>query len=263
MSYRAAMRWLIVASLGLLAACSDGAAEPLPVGAGGSAAAGGAAGEGGTPVAQAGLGGGGEGGTVGAPAIPCPADMVLAGETCIDRYEAPNEPGEPPLAMRTAYDGETWCAARGKRLCTDVEWIRACEGTAGTTYPYGDEHEAHRCNDDKTWLSPNWGVLATWPAEAAQDEAERLYQADPSGSRRGCASHDGAFDLTGNVTEWVTRTIDNATNYDHVMKGCYWAGCYGGTLPNCTFVNPAHPGGFRSYEAGFRCCTEPRNVDRQ
>ena len=38
------------------------------------------------------------------------------------------------------------------------------------------------------------------------------------------------------------------------MKGCYWSGCYGGSPPSCGFVNPAHPGTFRSYEAGFRCC---------
>lgn len=187
----------------------------------------------------------------------CPDDMVLAGAVCIDRYEAPNEPGAAPLAMQTAYDGEDWCALRGKRLCTDVEWMAACQGELGTLYPYGDAHVTARCNDDKVWLSPDWGLLATWPAQEAQDEAAALYQADPSGWRQECVSETGAFDLTGNVAEWVVRTIPNANDYDHVMKGCYWAGCYGGTLPNCTFVNPAHPGDFRTYEAGFRCCREP------
>jgi formylglycine-generating enzyme required for sulfatase activity len=184
--------------------------------------------------------------------------MVLAGESCIDRFEAPNESGAAPLAMQTALDGAQWCAERGKRLCTDLEWIRACEGVTGTLYPYGDEHVAHRCNDDKTWIAPSWDLLGQWPSEAAQQEAARLYQGDPSGSRVDCLATCGAFDLTGNVAEWVVRTIPNANNYDHVMKGCYWAGCYGGTLPNCTFVNPAHPSDFRSYEAGFRCCSSPR-----
>ncbi|MBI4950695.1 MAG: SUMF1/EgtB/PvdO family nonheme iron enzyme, partial [Myxococcales bacterium] len=206
----------------------------------------------------AGAGGGGYGGGGGGSgaAGPCAADMVLAGSACVDRFEAPNVAGVPPLAMQTAYDGEVWCAARGKRLCTDVEWIRACEGASATPYPYGDTWVAHRCNDDKTWIPPDWGVLASWPSQAAQDEAAALYQGDPSGSREACLSEDGAFDLTGNVAEWVVRTIPNANDYDHVMKGCYWSGCYGGTLPNCSFVNPAHPGGFRSYEAGFRCCRD-------
>jgi formylglycine-generating enzyme required for sulfatase activity len=175
-------------------------------------------------------------------------------EVCIDRFEAPNVEGAEPLAMQTATDGEQWCGERGKRLCSDVEWMAACKGSEGHSYPYGDSWEAHRCNDDKIWKSPSWGTLGTWPSAEALAEAERLYQADPSGSRTGCLSDAGAFDLTGNVAEWVVRTIDNANNYDHVMKGCYWAGCYGGSHPSCGFVNPAHPGGFRTYEAGFRCC---------
>lgn len=116
---------------------------------------------------------------------------------------------------------------------------------------------AHRCNDDKTWLTVDWAALGTWPAAAATSEAERLYQADASGSREACVSAAGAFDLTGNVAEWVVRTLPGGA-CDHVMKGCYWAGCHGGTKPSCTFVNPAHPGHFRTYEAGFRCCLDAR-----
>lgn len=216
----------------------------------------GVTGGGGRGVVSSSAASGGEGGAGGV--APCPADMVLAGEVCIDQYEAPNEAGQPPLAMQTAYDGEAWCEARGKRLCTDVEWVRACEGPPpGTPYPYGETYVAHRCNDDKTWIAPSWTTLGSWPSEAAQEEAERLYQADPSGERGDCVSAEGAFDLTANVAEWVVRTVPNANNYDHVMKGCYWAGCFGGSKPSCGFVNPAHPGGFRTYEAGFRCCRAP------
>lgn len=198
---------------------------------------------------------GGEGGNATDPSPRCPDDMVEVADVCIDRFEAPNIEGAPPLAMQTAYDGEAWCEERDKRLCTDREWIDACEGSTQTLYPYGDTYEAHRCNDDKVWRVVDWAALGTWPAQAAQDEAAHLYQADPSGSRADCVSEAGAFDLTGNVAEWVVRTLPGG-DYDHVMKGCYWAGCYGGTKPNCTFKNPAHPGHFRSYEAGFRCCRD-------
>jgi formylglycine-generating enzyme required for sulfatase activity len=217
---------------------------------------GGMGGEGGTGAGVSTGGLGGIGGVGGQTSGPCPADMVVAGDSCIDRYEAPNVAGADPLAMQTAHDGETWCAERNKRLCTDIEWIRACEGQSGTTYPYGDSYVAHRCNDDKVWIPPNWAVLGTWPSEAAQQEAAALYQADGSGFRDECLSEDSAYDLTGNVAEWVVRTLPNSNNYDHVMKGCFWAGCFGGTNPNCSFVNPAHPSGFRSYEAGFRCCQD-------
>ena len=187
-------------------------------------------------------------------AAPCPTDMVAFTGFCMDRFEAPNQAGVPPLAMRTATDGVAFCAALGKRLCSEAEWVTACQGPAGLPYPYGKTYQRSRCNDDKTWKVPSWTVLGTWPSAAAQAEAKRLYQADPSGRRSGCVSTDGVQDLTGNVAEWVVRSFPNSHNYDHVLKGCYWSGCYGGSPPSCSFVNPAHPGTFRTYEAGFRCC---------
>jgi formylglycine-generating enzyme required for sulfatase activity len=188
---------------------------------------------------------------------PCPADMVIVGGFCMDRYEAPNVPGEFPLALQTAYDGEAWCAARGKRLCTENEWVRACEGTRGGRFPYGAEHRKGACNDDRVWQPVHWDLLALWPAMTAVEEARRLYQADRSGARSTCVSEQGVYDLTGNVAEWVRRS-DPAPRpgYDHVLKGCYWAGCYHEPQPNCVFVNHAHPGTFRTYEAGFRCCSD-------
>ncbi len=187
----------------------------------------------------------------------CPADMVLSGSVCIDRYEAPNVKGRSPYAFRTASEGEAWCKARDKRLCTDVEWERACRGRTGTKLPYGNEHEPGRCADDKPWLSPNWPVLATHPNPAATREADRLYDADPSGQRPGCVTADGAFDMTGNVAEWVKRTRNFHSQHDHVLVGCYWSGCFKGVTPHCGFANTAHPGDFRTAEAGFRCCKAP------
>ena len=188
-----------------------------------------------------------------APAT-CPSDMIEIDSFCMDRFEAPNIAGEKPLAFQIATEGEAWCAARGKRLCSEREWVRACEGASKRPYPYGATYKRSTCTDDKTWIAPNWTTLGGYPSAASKAEATRLYQADPSGARAGCKSENGVMDLTGNVAEWVTRSFPNANNYDHVMKGCYWSGCYGGSPPSCGFVNPAHPGTFRTYEAGFRCC---------
>jgi len=187
----------------------------------------------------------------------CPGDMVLAGPVCIDRYEAPNVRGRSPYAFRTATEGEAWCKGRDKRLCTDVEWERACRGRVGTKLPYGDAHEPGRCTDDKAWKSPNWPVLASHPHPAATREADRLYDADPSGQRSGCVSAAGAFDMTGNVAEWVKRTRSFHSQHQHVLMGCYWSGCFKGATPRCGFANTAHPGDFRTAEAGFRCCRAP------
>ncbi len=186
----------------------------------------------------------------------CPPDMVNVQGSCMDRFEAPNEAGASPLAARTAYEGEVWCKSRGKRLCNEAEWMRACQGSKGQNYPYGAKYELGRCNDLKIWKIPNWKLIASYPSSQGKAEVERLYQAEPSGSFTGCVSEDGVYDLTGNVVEWVIRTKANRTNHKHVMKGCYWVGCSQITKPNCSFTNMAHPGEFRSYEAGFRCCSD-------
>ena len=185
----------------------------------------------------------------------CPADMVALPTFCIDRYEAPNVAGSLPFALRTANDGEQWCRARGKRLCSEDEWVRACQGPHGRRFPYGDTHRASACNDDRAWIPVSWQSLARWPDDAAVAEAGRLFQADASGARADCVSEEGVYDLTGNVAEWVRRDGPAPRpGYDHVLKGCYWAGCYHEPEPNCLFRNSAHPGTFRTYEAGFRCC---------
>jgi formylglycine-generating enzyme required for sulfatase activity len=142
-------------------------------------------------------------------------------------------------------------------LCTEAEWVRACEGPGGWRFPYGDEHRASVCNDDRTWRPVDWEALARWPDAEALEEAARLFQGEPSGARAGCVSAEGVHDLTGNVAEWVRKSEpDPRPAYQHVLKGCYWAGCYHQPSPDCAFRNRAHPGSFRTYEAGFRCCLD-------
>jgi formylglycine-generating enzyme required for sulfatase activity len=183
--------------------------------------------------------------------------MVDLPAFCMDRYEAPNARGEIPLALQTARDGEDWCAARGKRLCYEHEWVRACQGPHGRRYPYGNAHREGVCNDDRAWITVSWKVLAKWPADVATKEGTRLLQADMSGARSECVSEEGVDDLTGNVAEWVRRSgAAPRPGYEYVLKGCYWAGCYKDPSPSCAFTNAAHPGTFRTYEAGFRCCSD-------
>lgn len=193
-----------------------------------------------------------------APEGPCPADMVAIGDRfCIDRYEAPNREGAKPLLLQSARSGERWCRAREKRLCREREWVRACRGPDGRDFPYGHTWRQGVCNDDKTWRSPRWSAIRSYPAPAAQTETDRLDQSEPSGVRDGCVSPEGVYDLTGNAAEWVVRTDDNPTNFDHVVKGCYWARCFRPPhIPDCAYVNYAHQSPERSYEMGFRCCRD-------
>ena len=208
------------------------------------------------------------------PPPPCPDDTVLVGAVCMDRYEAPNRAGALPLVMYTFDESEAWCDARGKRLCTDVEWQSACEGAAGTAYPYGDTHEAGRCRDDAVWRVYSQTDLNGWPASAsaadvdsyealiadaasidgvAADEVESLYQATPSGERTGCGGEYGVFDLTGDVEEWTRRADGGEPSFHGALKGRYWA-----ESRTCQSTVTTHGDAFRFYEIGFRCCSEPR-----
>lgn len=196
--------------------------------------------------------------TASRPEGPCPDDMVAIGAGfCIDRYEAPNREGAKPLLLQSARSGEEWCRARDKRLCLEREWVRACRGPDGRDFPYGHAWRRGVCNDDKTWRSPRWSAIRSYPAPAARTETDRLDQSEASGSRDGCVSPEGVHDLTGNAAEWVVRTEDNPTNFEHVVKGCYWARCFRPPhIPDCAYVNYAHQSPERSYEMGFRCCRD-------
>jgi formylglycine-generating enzyme required for sulfatase activity len=186
----------------------------------------------------------------------CPSTMVRAGNFCIDRYEAPNRRGGRPLVMQSANDANDWCQDHNKRLCTEDEWIAACQGEERRTYPYGNEHVDGRCNDDKEWQKVDEALLAKWPSPEAKAHAKELYQATPSGSKRKCTSEAGARDMTGNVEEWVVRTREHANAFPYILIGCYWSGCYGGNKPTCHSTNNAHGPSFRFYETGFRCCRD-------
>jgi formylglycine-generating enzyme required for sulfatase activity len=188
----------------------------------------------------------------------CPANMVRAQNFCIDRYEAPNRRGARPLVMQSANDAVSWCAEHRKRLCTEDEWIAACEGDDHRPYPYGETHVDGRCNDDKPWRKVDEATLAKWPAPEARALAKELYQATPSGWKRKCTSAAGARDMTGNVEEWVVRTRDHENDWPYLLIGCYWSGCYGGNKPTCHSTNDAHGPEFRFYETGFRCCRDAR-----
>jgi len=190
------------------------------------------------------------------PKAGCARNMVRAGEYCIDRFEAPNRRGARPLVMQTANDANAWCSAHKKRLCTEDEWIAACEGEERRPYPYGAEHVDGRCTDDKPWRAVDEALLAKWPAPEAKMHAKELYQATASGSKRRCVSSVGVRDMTGNVEEWVVRTRDHANDWPYILIGCYWSGCYGGGKPTCHSTNNAHGPDFRFYETGFRCCRD-------
>lgn len=169
---------------------------------------------------------------------------------CIDRFEYPNVLGQNPMIVATFREAESVCKKGGKRLCTENEWTFACEGEEVRPYPYGYTRDGTACVIDRNWRPFAEGALQPRDGRVAREELDRLWQGEPSGSRGGCKSPFGVYDLTGNVDEW-TRSV-NPTGYSSVLKGGYW----GPVRARCRPATRAHNEDFVAYQQSFRCCDD-------
>jgi len=203
---------------------------------------------------------------------PCPPEMAMAGSVCVDRWEAHLEdwsPYEVPTggvaaaaegAIPQGYIGgdvaQDACEAAGKRLCTATEWMRACQGPEGWTWPYGNTYDATACNDTYPGGHPVTDYFGTstgvWDSVHMNDPGinQQPDTVDPSGANARCVSYDGIYDLHGNLHEWIA---DSAGTF----KGGFYAdadtngdGCY--------YTTTAHSVTYHDYSTGFRCCMDPR-----
>jgi hypothetical protein len=207
----------------------------------------------------------------------CPTGMLLIPDTppyCIDRYEAalvvaadgsPWSPyfnpgttavravslaGAVPQAYIDELQASDACAAAGKRLCTDAEWLRACRGPAGTTYPYGDTRMPGVCNDARS-VNPAVEYFGTSDASIySMLDNPCLDQLpaslDRTGANPGCVTAEGAFDMMGNLHEWTSAPA-----------GTFRGGYYVDTVLNgngCLYATTAHDTSHWDYSTGFRCC---------
>jgi sulfatase modifying factor 1 len=206
----------------------------------------------------------------------CPAGMNRVDTFCIDRYEASlvldeegrgwspfENPGNAPVRAISAhgappqgYINQTQAAAAcdraGKRLCTDAEWLRACQGAAGHTYPYGDTRIDGACNDARECHPAVQYFESSDPIVFSMIDHPCLGQlpdglASP-GAYITCASDDGVFDMMGNLHEW---TADPA--------GTFRGGFFVDTQINgegCLYATTAHDVSHWDYSTGFRCCAD-------
>jgi sulfatase modifying factor 1 len=205
----------------------------------------------------------------------CPPGMLRVEWFCVDRFEATLEtldgkpwspyfnPGDTPVralsvegAVPQGYisgdQAADACTNAGKRLCTDVEWLRACQGPDASTYPYGDIIQPGACNDARAehpvveyfgttddWI---WSELGNACISQLPDSLDR------TGENAGCITVDGAFDMMGNLHEW---TAD--------LAGTFRGGFYVDTVlngPGCLYKTTAHDTSHSDYSTGFRCCAD-------
>ncbi|MFO0614336.1 MAG: SUMF1/EgtB/PvdO family nonheme iron enzyme [Polyangiaceae bacterium] len=211
---------------------------------------------------------------------PCPGDMVLSGpKTCIDPFEAyleeldasgtvtgvhpanelvgkkrvraANRRGATPQAYISQAEAGAACAEAGKRLCTDNEWLAACQGTPKTRYPYGTRRRAGYCNDAGTEALPAVfpGRMNDWNRLMNDPRLDKVPgTVAPSGSFTRCRGELEVFDMVGNVHEW---TADPAGT----MRGGFFLDTTK-LGEGCEYDANGHDTAYHDYSTGFRCCKD-------
>jgi hypothetical protein len=117
-------------------------------------------------------------GTAGDDYAPCTKD----GQNCANDIYAVSLPLEIPSANITWFQAQEACANSGKALPTSAEWQVGADGTPDP----GPDNRATDCNS-----ATNLAVV--------------------TGSRSACVSARGAFDMVGNLDEWVADWVPLST----------------------------------------------------
>ncbi len=84
---------------------------------------------------------------------------VELGSYEIDRLPFPNDPASPPLTGLSREEARSRCAESGARLCTELEWERACKGPESSLYPTGAQFDK-RCVSQPNKCASAFDVLA-------------------------------------------------------------------------------------------------------
>jgi formylglycine-generating enzyme len=162
-------------------------------------------------------------------------DVPLSG-FYIDTLPWPDEAGAIPTTNVSHDEAERLCESKSKRLCTELEWERACKGPGNTRYEYGVSYDPRVC-------------MTGQPAESSARK--------PSGANAACVSAFGAREMHGGPFEWTDSPWGRGgTKGLGVVRGGNDPA--GEILSRCAVARPMSPMD-RSPVTGFRCCAGPRN----
>ncbi|MBI5537411.1 MAG: SUMF1/EgtB/PvdO family nonheme iron enzyme [Deltaproteobacteria bacterium] len=183
------------------------------------------------------------------PVVRIPAGQLIAGSPCqsipritteelegtglqmgafdIDAYPFPNDPAQPPMVNVSRDEAVALCSARGRRLCTELEWERACKGPSNTMYEYGKTYSPSFC------AGPG-NVLRA------------------AGTYDKCQSAFGVKAMHGVVWEWTASDWGRGTTGGLVtVRGGY--GPHRDLQTRCANGQSRAPTE-KTVDIGFRCC---------
>jgi formylglycine-generating enzyme len=163
-----------------------------------------------------------------------PGEQVILKGFYIDVFPYPNEEGAIPLTNVNHAAASALCGERGKRLCSELEWERACKGPNNRRYEYGENYRAERCGT---------GAVPVMR---------------PTGIRVSCRSDFGVRDLHGGAWEWTASHWGRGTSSGlaSLRGGNSTDGELVGRCANARGERPTTQSG----TIGFRCCAGPPNT---
>lgn len=111
------------------------------------------------------------------PALEPVVEIVSMGAFDIDRLPYPNEVGAPPT-FASRDKARSLCEAKGRRLCTEPEWERACKGPENNEYA-GQPAWDPACTDKPSSCASGFGVLSMgglreWTAGVVEGPDKKL-----------------------------------------------------------------------------------------
>ncbi len=130
-------------------------------------------------------------------------------------YFANPEYDNYPVVFVDWFQAKTYCEWRGGYLPTEAQWEKAARGTDGRIFPWGNETDCSKANYDKNISSgvvvcPEISVSPSIVLPAGPPGANLLFflgytygDTTAVGSYPSDKSPYGAYDLAGNVSEWV------------------------------------------------------------
>lgn len=156
------------------------------------------------------------------------------------RFERP----DLPAVFVTWDDARRYCAFRGARLPSELEFERAARGARGRRYPWGDLFHAALASHGR------WGVSRT-------DKRDGFEELAPVESFEAGATPEGVIQLAGNAAEWTSSRYapygepdPPGSHTDRVVRGGHY-------LAAPAWLRGAarlhEPPGTRAAYLGFRC----------
>ena len=150
---------------------------------------------------------------------------VELGPFQIDKLPFPNDPTQPARTGVTREEALRLCRDRGARLCTELEWERACKGPDSDPFATG----------------------AQWDPRCAEEP-------------RSCASGFEVLGMAGAIREWTASDVipaDEDVPRRAAVRGA--ARAAPGPAHRCA-TRVGIDAGTRSDDLGFRCCKGAPNA---